>query len=146
MEDPQSQPEVGEETTAAEVIATNDDVPTTAVDQPVDTSDGAEPQAAGEDDIQPAPKDDEAKATEEPEITEETKEPEIVEDAGTGGVAEVEGEVEEEATPTLKSSNPKSAMVLLYLLEGEEKQLEKKVQQSMYAASVLFTHSVAGLG
>ena len=136
--DEQSQPEMSTDTTVPEAINTNDDT-LTATESPVDTLEGAEPsrpEPTDEGEIQVVPKDEQAKER-------EKEEPEIIEDAGVGEEVvagdkpegtepqeedDKEDAVGEEPATPAKPSNPKSAMVLLMLLEGDEKLLERKVQ------------------
>ena len=136
--DEQPEHDASAEATAPEANTLSDEAAITA-DPPVDTSESGaadlpQQQQNGEDEIQPPSNDDQAK---------EAQEPEIVEEAGAGNelaAEEKSGEKEQEedtkeegaavgegSKTSINPKNPKSAMVVLLLLEGEEKALEKKV-------------------
>ena len=127
----------------------------TTESEPVDTSAGSAPdlqqqEEGGEDETQPPASsgDDQAKdATE--------QQPQEIEEAGTGagneqaaeqgeGANKEEGEEEgaaaaaggEGSKTSFSLRNPKSAMVVLILLEGDETSLEKRVSER----TLLFTH------
>ena len=130
--DEQSQPEISAGTTAPEVSNTNDNTPA-ATETPVGTLEPPQPEPSGEDEIRVVPKDEQTKETEESEIVEDAGvgDEVVADDRPEGKEPQEEGDKEdavreEPATPT-KPSNSKSAMVLLMLLEGDEKLLERKV-------------------
>ena len=135
--DEQPRPDASAEATAPE--ASNLSATTT---EPVDTSEGGaadQPQQQnGEDEeIQPSSKDDQVKDTDEPEIVEEAgvgteqaagdEKLEENEQQEEGAKPEEDGAVGEGSKTSVSPKNSKSAMVVLLLLEGEEKTFEKRV-------------------
>lgn len=121
----------------------NDDAP--IISDPAASPEGEESQPApepsgeAEEEIQPAPNDDKAKETEEPAPVEEAG----VADEDVPGEKPTEIERDEgdkdAVEEPVRASNSKSAMVMLLLLEGDKKLLERRVSREH--ARILYSTS-----
>ena len=154
--DEHPQPDASAEATAPEASspASGDEAVVTTT-EPVDTSAASatgqlqqHERQGGEEEIQPAPTSDDDRTRDTTE-----QQPQEIEEAGVGSGNEQATEQEEGANEdesaavaggegsktSFSLKNPKSAMVVLILIEGDEITLEKKVSGSIQFYS-LFTH------